>query len=132
MTWKPVALGMVAATAFALTPPRAEAQTPPPPPVKITLSTYNATPGHVLVVYFKGAQLANHKIKVYVDRPSNGVGYVTASSTGYGRKTFILSKYAKANSRHALGLLDTATWHTYQRAFAVACDFSANGVPGCL
>jgi len=132
MRRKVVALGLIWASAFALAPVRAVAESAPPPLVKITLSTYNASPGEPLVVYFNGAELANHKIKVYIDRPSNGVGYVTASPTGYGRKTFILSKYAQPNSRHALGLLDTATGHTYRRAFAVACDYSVNGVPGCL
>jgi len=132
MKRKMVALGLIAASVFSLTPFRAGAETAPAPLVKITLSTYNAGAGEVLVVYFKGAELANHKIKVYIDRPTNGVGYVTASPTGYGRKTFTLSKYAQPNSRHALGLLDTATWRTYRRAFAVDCDFIVNGQPGCL
>lgn len=109
----------------------AGAQTPPPP-VKITLSTYNASAGEPLVVYFKGAELANHRIKVFIDRPSNGIGYVTGSPTGYGRKTFTLSPYAQANSRHSIGLLDTKTWHTFRRAFAVDCDVIVNGMPGCL
>lgn len=100
------ALFVAIACAFA---GQADARALPAPPVKITISDYTPHPGQTMIVWFKSAAMAHHKIKVYIDTPTNPLGTVTASTTGYGKLTFTLSKYAKVGSRHSLGLADLAT-----------------------
>ena len=101
MRRKLTALVAAAGCAVAFQPP-ATALTPPPPPFRITISDQYPNPGQRLVVYFVGRP--NTTVKLYIDEPSNALPSVTTSSTGYGRRTFILSPDAKPDSRHSIVL----------------------------